>query len=200
MEAWVGPAIVAAVVSGVISVAGWFVNSWQARRLEQSRRDEKVHDFQVALGAEIESDLDNMQVSDRPALLEEVRARYGADAKYVAFVPRLASNVVFEAIVPDIHILPGDVIAPVIDYARLRQTLERFAEDLRSSDFKALSPERQLAMYEDYLSSLGRLETLAKRANEALANSLNNSDEGQLSPPSEGASAEAALVREQGEP
>lgn len=42
MELWVGPVIVAAIVSGLVSAAGWFVTSWQTIRLEERRRREKV--------------------------------------------------------------------------------------------------------------------------------------------------------------
>ncbi len=200
MEPWVGPAIVAAIVSGLVSAAGWFVNSWQARELEQRRRDEKVRDFQAALRAEIESDLENMKVIDRGRLLQQVDDSYKADPKYTPFVPRLASNVVFDAIVSEIHVLPGSTITPVIDYARLRQTLERFTEDLRSADFKHLPSQRQFTMYEDYLATLGRLETLAERASAALSISLNSSAGGQSNPPSVGASGVGALGQEQGAP
>jgi hypothetical protein len=191
MDPWVGPAIIAAIVSGVVSAVGWFVNSWQSRRNERASRAEKVHDFQVALLAEIESDLLSTSVFDRAELLRSVSARYREEPGYSVLVPHLASNVIFDAIVKEIHILPGDVIGPVVDYQRLRQTLERFAADLRASNFGQLPPERQLVMYTDYLEIIGRLEELAQRAAIALQNSLefNTPDVGRLSPPSAWAAA-----------
>ncbi len=180
MDPWIGPAIIAAIVSGVISVAGWFVNSWQVRRLEQLRRDEKVHDFQVALEAEIRSDYVAMSVIDRAAHLQDVAAHYAEDRTYSIAVPHIASNVVFAAVVGEIHVLPGSVIAPVVDYARLRQTVEQFVIDLRSDKFTALPQARQLAMYSDYLKMLDRLEILAEQAIAALSRSLLSSpDAGQ---------------------
>jgi hypothetical protein len=56
VDAWVGPAIVAAVISGLVSLIVVQLNFRQGRRLEQARRDEKVRDFQIAIRAEIRSE------------------------------------------------------------------------------------------------------------------------------------------------
>jgi hypothetical protein len=175
MEVWIGPAIVAALVSALVSAAGWFVSTWQAQRRDQMRRDEKVHDFQIALRAEIASDLIILEVPDRQAFLDEVSARYKADLTYSPIIPTLSRNVVFEAIVGDIPILPGDVITPVIHYARMRQTLDQFIDDMRAPGFSQLSAERQLIMYSDYLEMQGRLEVLARKALQELDSSLSSS-------------------------
>jgi hypothetical protein len=194
MEVWIGPAIVAALVSAIVSAVGWFVTFRATLQLEQLRRDEKVHDFQVALRAEIASDLLNMAVADRPAFLEEVTERYQADANYFPIVPAQSKNVVFDAIVGQLHILPGTVIASVIHYARMRQRVEKFIEDLRAPLFRELSAERQLIMYSDYLDMLDRVEQLGRGAVSDLDESLSNSDVAQSIPKSAsgagGASAE----------
>ena len=195
MELWVGPAIIAALVSALVSAAGWFVSSWQALRLDERRRDEKVHDFQIALRAEIHSDLLTMVVADRAAFLEEIAARYRADLNYSVVVAHLARNVVFESIVGQIHLLPAEVISPVIHYARLRQTIESFIDDLRASSFSQLSAERQLTMYSDYLDMTGRLEALAQNAIAAIDLSLNSQDVGQWIPTSASGPDEASAER-----
>lgn len=203
MDLWIGPAIVAALVSATVSAIGWFVTSWQAARIEQRRRDEKVHDFQVALRAEIVTDLLAMQVADRAAFLASVTNEYANNPDYVPFVTRSATNVVFESVVGEIHILPGEVIEPVIRYAALRQTVDRFADDLRSYRFMELEAPRQLTMYSDYLATVDRLEALAERAKAALDQSLgvSSSDEGQPNPasasaPDEDVAAERVLERD----
>ena len=172
MELWVGPVIIAAAVSAVVSVAGWFVTFRQSMRIEQLRRDEKVHDFQVALRAEIASDLLNLAVVDRAAHLDEVKALYAAEPTFSIVVPHLASNTIFASIVREIHILPGEVIGPVVDYARLREVIERFVLDMRAERFPQLSRERQLAMYSDYLKMFDRLEILAENAVAAIDRSI----------------------------
>jgi hypothetical protein len=172
MEAWIGPAIVAAAVSGVVSALGWFVTGWQSLRLEERRRAEKVNDFQVALRAEIESELQHLAATDRKELLVSVTERMLADAGYVPFVPKLAGSPVFEALVKDIQVLPAQSISPVIRYARFRQTVERFVEDLRDTRYSVLSADRRIAMYTDYIAMLDALQVWASAAIAALTRSL----------------------------
>ena len=184
MELWVGPAIVAALVSGLVSAAGWFVTSWQQIRLERLRRHEKVRDFQVALRAEIASDHLALDVVDLPAFLEDIKLKYAADPLYSVVVPHLASNVVFDVVVKEIQILPREVIGVVVNYARFRQIVERFIGDMRSDTFRSLSAQRQLTMYADYLTMLDRLGALAEQAVAALDQSLSSPDADQPSPAS----------------
>ena len=172
MEVWIGPAIVAALVSAFVSAAGWFVSSWQAQRLDERRRDEKVHDFQVALRAEVASDLDNLRTSNRRDIKGEVDAAFRADPAYQPFIPHLAKNVVFEQIVREIHILPDEVIASIIRYSSLRQSIDNFVFDLRRAIEDKLPAARLQLMMRDYLEMLDRLEALAARACGDLDSSL----------------------------
>ncbi len=192
MDPWVGPAIIAAIVSGVVSAAGWFVTSWQQLRLERQRRAEKVRDFQIALRAEIATDLITLEVVDRTAYLKEIEARYAADPSYSVVVPHQSANVVFDVVVKEVHILPGEVISQVVMYARLRQIVGRFIDDMRSDSFKGLPAERQLAMYRDYLETLDRLEALAQQAVAALERSLGLSIPDAARPSQSSASGPAA--------
>jgi hypothetical protein len=177
VELWLGPVLVAAVVSGLVNVLGWVVTYRSTRKLDAIRRQEKVQDFQIALRAEIASDLLNLEVIDRTAYLTKIRSRYASDATYSVVVPHMATNPVFDSVVKEIHILPAAVIEPVVHYARLRQTVEHFVLDLRAPGFSKLAADRQLAMYADYLDMLDRLEALAQNANDAITRSLNIRDE-----------------------
>lgn len=89
----------------------------------------------------------------------------------------MASNTIFESIVKDIHILLGSVIAPVVNYARLRETVEQFVLDLRADKFQQLPGERQLVMYSDYVRMLDRLEALAEHAIAAIDRSVGSSSQ-----------------------
>ena len=168
MEVWVGPAIVAAVISGLVSLIVVQLNFRQERRADRLRREEKIRDFQIALQAEIRSELANLQRFELDALLADVESRYAQDASYSVIVPRISKHVVFDAIAKEIHILPEAVIAPVVFYARQRQVIEQLAEDMRDASFKALAPERQLAMYRDYLGMWDLWRYLASKAEKAL--------------------------------
>lgn len=191
MELWVGPAIIAALVSALISAAGWFVTSWQAQRSEARRRGEKVHDFQVALRAEIASDLLGLQVGSRAEMLEALKKALDQNPSYRPIIPRLASNAVFGEVLRELHVLPAEVIAAVINYQRLRQSIELFVEDIRS--VSEVSGNRLLLMTSDYVDMLNRLEILAINAVAALERSLalNKSDGGQQN---QGSALEPALA------
>jgi hypothetical protein len=168
MESWIGPAIVAAVISGLISLIVVQMNFRQERKADRQRREEKIRDFQIALQAEIRSELANLQRFELDALLAEVESRYAKDQDYSVIVPRIAKHVVFDAIAKEIHILPEAVIGPVVFYARQRQVVEQLAEDMRDASFKGLAPERQLAMYRDYLGMWDVWRDLASKAEKAL--------------------------------
>ena len=170
MQAWVGPAIIAAVISGLISVLVVQLNFRQEHARERRRREEKIRDFQIALRAEIRGELLNLSRIDLAALLQEVEHRYNSEEGFSVAVPRMAKHIVFVAIASEIHILPEAVIDPVVLYARQRQVVESLAEDIREPSFKTLSKDRQLAMYRDYLRMWETWRDFAARAELALSN------------------------------
>ena len=171
MEAWVGPAIVAAVISGLVSVVLVQLNFRQSRRIEQIRRDEKIRDFQIALRAEIRAELLNLEQYEIETHRNEVRGRYERDNGYSVSVARPVRQAVFEALVGDIHILPEDVIDPVVLFARQRNVVESLVEDMRTPTFRTLSKEQQMSMYEDYLRMWETWRDFALNAEAALSGS-----------------------------
>lgn len=171
VEAWVGPAIVAAIISGLISLAVVQLNFRQGRKLEQARRDEKVRDFQIAIRAEIRSELRNLVQHDVAEQLVLVKSRYERDPDYSVSVPRPVRQSVFEALVNEIHVLPEAVIDPVVLYARQRNAIDSIVEDMRAPSFVALSREQQIAMYEDYLRMWDAWREFAVAAEAALSGS-----------------------------
>lgn len=166
-----GPAIVAAVISGFVSLVVVQLNFRQERKAERLRRNEKVRDFQIALRAEVRSELTNLSRFDFEALLRDVERRYEAEEGYSVSVPRLARHMVFDAIVGELHILPETVIDPVVLYVRQRQVVESLVEDMRDPAFKSLSKERQLAIYRDYIEMWKVWRNLAADAEKALGGS-----------------------------
>ena len=169
MEAWVGPAIVAAIISGLVSLIVVQLNFRQGRVTERLRRDEKIRDFQIALRAEIQSELTNLRRFDLESVRVEMERRYAENPEFSVSVPRVAKHIVFEAIVRELHILPEAVIGPVVLYVRQRQVIESLTEDMRDNSFKTLSKDRQLAMYRDYLEMWKEWRALAEQAESALS-------------------------------
>jgi hypothetical protein len=168
VEAWVGPAIVAAFISGLVSLIVVQLNFRQERRADRLRREEKIRDSQIALRAEVRSELRNLERFDFESLLADVEARYAKDENFSVTIPRLAKHVVFDAIVGEIHILPEAVIDPIVLYIRQRQVVESMAEDMRDPLFRTLTTDRQLAMYRDYLGMWKVWAELAGYAEQAL--------------------------------
>jgi hypothetical protein len=168
MDSWVGPAIVAAAISGLVSLIVVQLNFRQERKADGLRRAEKIRDFQIALRAEIQSELANLVRFDLDGVLIEMERRYAEDPNFSVSVPRVAKHIVFEAIVDEIHILPEAVIGPVVLYARQRQVVESLTEDMRDTTFKSLSRDRQLSMYRDYLEMWKQWRVLAEQAENAL--------------------------------
>ena len=172
MGGWVGPAIVAALISGLVSLLGLYLGGWIAIRQERRRRREKVRDFQVALRAEIRSELHNLAATDLDGHLGEIAARYAADAKYSVYPSHPGRQPMMSALEGEIHILPEPVIDAVIIYWRQRNTIEKFVEDMREERFSKLEPARQLAMYKDYIAMQKYLTETARLSVEALDKSL----------------------------
>lgn len=168
MGAWVGPAIVAAIISGLISLFVVQLNFRQERQAEQRRKAERIRDYQIALRAEIRSELRNLSRFDLDEVLVEVERRYQVEKDYSVTVPRIAPNIVFTALVQEIYVLPEAVIDPVVLYARQRLVVESLAEDIRAPSFRALSTDRQLAIYRDYLRTWQAWRDFAQEAEAAL--------------------------------
>jgi hypothetical protein len=169
---WIGPAILAAFISGLVSLLVVQLDFRQSRKSEHLRRAEKIRDFQIALRAEIRGELSNLSSYDFPSLLKDVRSRYKSEPGYSVSVPRLARHLIFEAIVGEIHILPEAVIDPVVLYARQRQAVESLVDDMRDRSFRELSTDRQLAIYEDYIRMWETWRDLAAQAEAALNEQL----------------------------
>lgn len=199
MGPWLGPALIAAIVSGLVSVLGWFATFYMGLRRDRMLRDEKVHDFQIALYAEVSSDVLAISLSDRKRYLAEAQRRYRQEPGYSVVVPRLARNAVYDTLLREIQILPSEVIQPLIDYQRQREAVEQFVEDLRDQTFRSLPAARQLLMYSDYLDMLGLLEDLARDAMAALADSLNIPVEDRPNLPSASAADEVSAGRQEDE-
>ena len=202
MDQWVGPAVTATIISSLIAVIGWFVAYGSARRMESIRRREKIRDFQVALLAEVRSERHHLARWDFEADLASVEQDY-RDAElqhraYVPMVPRSAGPILFQSLIPEIHLLPEQVIDPVMLYFRQQLLIERFIEDLRSDAFRSLDVARQIRMYSDYIEMMRYWKALADDAVAALSTSIagkpsvSNAASGRSGPKSASAPAAAA--------
>ena len=151
MGSWVGPAIVAAIIVGIFTVAGWFVTASLAIRAEDRRRSRRSRELQIALRAEIVSELSDLD-SD-PDLSEEdedaVISRNTQNS--TLFVPAATPSRIFEAIVSEFPLLPTAAIEAAVLYAHQRDIANGMRSDLRRAEFLALPADERARILRDYL-------------------------------------------------
>lgn len=175
MRGLIDTAVIAAIVSAAVTALGWFASHWSETRMEAKRRLEKIIDVQWALLAEIESnlqryaeiDLDEHEASMRQNILSR-RSRSG----FTPFVPRYPTEIIFEAFIPDVHILPTETIRDVVAYYKQEYKLREMVEDLRSDRFEKLSQERKAQLYGHYIWQTKTVVAWGERARAALAAQL----------------------------
>jgi hypothetical protein len=147
---WIG-AVIAAVISSLVTAFGWYVSDSRERRAEARRRRDKIVDLQKALRAEARSHLMQLEETDLGAELAAMTGRMDADPAFVPFVPRESHDAVYRAVIADIHLLPSEAVEPVVLYHAHVAAMAAFADDLRSPAFAALHPFRRRLMYEDWI-------------------------------------------------
>jgi len=172
VEAWIGSAVVAFVISSLVTILGWYATHRSERLLEVARRQERIQDIQTALLADIRSTSYRFEVVDSDRHLDEVVALIEETPGYTPFVPREPGSLLWSSIAQEVHILPNEVIDPVILFFSQLETIRYFVEDLRSEQFSNLESARKAAMYRDYVRMVKFLVLLAEKAEGALARSL----------------------------
>jgi hypothetical protein len=175
MEAWIGSAVVAVVISSLVTIAGWYATHRSERMLEAARRQERIQDIQTALLADIRSTSHRFRQIDLDRHSADMIARIvdaPAGQDYTPFVPREPGSLLWPSTAQEIHILPNDVIDPVVLFFSQLETVRQFVDDLRGDRFVALDRTRKVAMYEDYVGMMKYLVLLADDADRALCRSL----------------------------
>ena len=206
MEAWIQSAVIAVVISSLVTIAGWYAAHRSERLLETARRQEKIQDFQTAILADIRSTSHRFEQIDLDRHLEEMvtqieSAPEGRD--YTPFVPREPGSLLWPSISQEVHILPNEVIDPVVLFFSQLETVRHFVDDIRGDRFAALERARKIVIYQDYVRMMKYLVLLADDADRALSRSLGirppvSSQASDQSSPSE-ASGQAAAAKVAGQ-
>ena len=172
MEAWIGSAVVAVVISSAVTVFGWFIALRHERVRESERRQERIEDIQTALLADIRSSSHRFSETDLDLHLREIVEKIRASSDYTPFVPREPGSLLWASTATEVHILPTEVIDAVVIYYSQLETVRLFADDLRTERYDTLATDRKTAMYHDYISMAKYLVDLADEAERVLAHSL----------------------------
>ncbi len=142
---WIGPVIIAAIVSQLFGL-------WRERTQLTQQRAERVRDVQRAIYAEIRAYLNVLKRDDLDAYEHVLVARMQSDPTFIPMIPTEANDIVFKAIVADIHVLPRSSVDPVVVYYSQLASIHAMIADLRSAAYRKMSVERRIAMYQDYMS------------------------------------------------
>jgi hypothetical protein len=161
-----------AVVGIVGALIGVLLTNALRLYFDWRNRSERIRDIQTALQAEIRSHRGTLEEYADPGLAEAVLSRLAGDDSYTPFVTRKGDALIFDAIVRDIHILPGAVIDPVVVYYRQWRSIGAFVEDLRSDAYRMLPSARKAEAFSDYVATGSYAVDLADAALTAIAASL----------------------------
>ncbi|WP_147103555.1 hypothetical protein [Tateyamaria sp. syn59] len=162
----VDPRIWQAVIAGLFVAVGWIVNGWQNRRDAARLRREQREDVQRALVAEIKHYLEVLEGEDLNAAWEAMQPRIANG--YVPFLPTEYNDMVFQSVLENIHILPKEVIDPVVKYYSQLNAIEVQIADSRLKPFvegtdEASRKRREIAYFQ-YLQMKQRARTYAVEA------------------------------------
>ena len=175
MPSLLDTAILAAIVSAAVTALGWYASHWSQQRLDDKRRIEKIVDVQTALLAEIESNLTRFDEIDLDKHADQMVGRIMQKASrvnFTPFVPRYATEIIFEAMLADIHILPTETIDDVVAYYKQEYKLRELVEDLRSSRYQEIEQDRKARIYRDYVWQIKTALITGEQARNALRGSL----------------------------
>ncbi len=175
MPSLLDTAILAAIVSAAVTALGWYASHWSQQRLDDKRRIEKIVDVQTALLAEIESNLTRFDEIDLDKHADQMVGRIMQKASrvnFTPFVPRYATEIIFEAMLADIHILPTETIDDVVAYYKQEYKLRELVEDLRSSRYQEIEQDRKARIYRDYVWQIKTALITGEQARNALRDSL----------------------------
>jgi hypothetical protein len=121
---WIGAAVTASLVSGLVTALGWWASHHNSVRLDGLRRIEKIRDYKSALAAEITANLDRFSDVDlathRAEMVRRIEASGETTPSFTPFVPRYATTIVFDRLLTEIALLPNEAIEAVVLYYKGR--------------------------------------------------------------------------------
>lgn len=172
-SAWIGPAIIAALVTGLLGLLRDWLQSRKSSREERKRtavRDERRQKVSAALLAEIAAFEEAFVEQDLQRNSEEISARFAGDPNFKPVLFRQKWDFIYEQLVSDLGLLGPERLVPVVQFYGQLARVSTMIEDMRSDSFgRDLSVERKQAIYADYIGMVLRATQDACAAREALS-------------------------------
>lgn len=150
---WIDVRLRQGILAGLIIVSGWLAGFLFQEERKQRDRDNRRADTLTALQSEIYntiSKIDNQAITET-AQTQQERMLSGGDGPmpYVPFSTSESAPIVFDAVSDAIPLLRTDTIRPVLRFYAEYSDLRTIVEDMRLDEFKALSPERRVAVHKE---------------------------------------------------
>jgi hypothetical protein len=166
-----------AVVGVFGALIGILISNGLALLLDIRRRREKVKDVQTSLRAEMRTHWRRLEPLEMDARAALILARMKDTSRpFTPFIPREEPTPIFDAVVREIHLLPTSVIDPVVLFYSKHVALLNFVDDLRGGPFAELERDRQVQMYEDYITMQKQARDLAEEAIGAIDAALDDNE------------------------
>ena len=174
LDQHIDPRVQAALIAATIVALGWLYNGYQNRARDRRRRLERVQDVQTALLAEIEHYVQTLKLFDLNTTWSRIVSAMEEDDTYVPVVPSERNDTLFKAVIAEIHVLPEEVIQPVMGYYNQVFAVEAIIEDLRSALFHEMDQVQRIGMYTDYIALKKEALVRGEMASAALRHSMGN--------------------------
>lgn len=144
----------AAIIAAGVSVVGWFAVIYRDRANDRRRRFSRAFDIQTALRAEINHYVEALKSDQLETAWERITDKIKKEGrtKYIPFIPEERNDVVFQELIPDLSLLPQDVVEPIVDYYNQVFAISAMISDLRSDRYPTLTRQQRLEMYTDYMA------------------------------------------------
>lgn len=170
------PQPLAAMIAGGFLALGWVFTHALTIRRDRSARAERVRDVQGALYAEIRVYTDTLESQVLPLYGAQVEGQILNRPGFFPVIPTESNDRIFSAIVEDIHVLPFDVVGPVVRYYYQLSVIAAMVADLRALKLAEIGPERAARMYRHYIEMKIEAIGLGTEAMQFLRAHLNGGD------------------------
>lgn len=127
---YLSPPAQQALIAGLFVAASWWVVAFQNRRRDAKLRAERVDDMQRALLAEVRAHVVALESQAQDGRHDLLLTQL-AEGNTGLVITHSGNDRIFRAVLPDIHLLPGAVIDPVVIYYRLVAVMDAMADSIR---------------------------------------------------------------------
>ncbi|MGD1924358.1 MAG: hypothetical protein ACFB03_09220 [Paracoccaceae bacterium] len=171
--------VLSALIGAIVVASGWLIGYMRESSGARRLRRQNSLDLQRALHAEVAAHVHQLELVNLTEHKADMVARMRADPDFLVMVPSATHTTIFEALLSDISILPGDVVEPVTLYYSQVISVAALADDIRSERYAMISPDRRAAIYGDFIDMKMESKRMGRIARDVLAASIKQGERAQ---------------------